>query len=233
MSRPLNLYRLQLIDTKIDQADNRLKQIEVLLSENSGLLKAQALASSAEKKLTDAQKKQNLAEVKVKDQRLKIEQVEAILYSGAVKNPKEMQDMQNEVAALKRFLDTLEERFLECMLVVDEVSNQNQHAQTILKKYRAETEKQQAVLMREQEQIINERTATLDQRPDAINRIPSDDLSIYNRLRKQRAGIAVAKVENRACSACGSTLTAALYQSARSPSQIVFCESCGRILYAN
>ncbi|MFN2235225.1 MAG: C4-type zinc ribbon domain-containing protein [Anaerolineales bacterium] len=47
-----------------------------------------------------------------------------------------------------------------------------------------------------------------------------------------RAGVAVAKVEDRACKACGSTLTASLNQAARSPSQIVFCDSCGRILYA-
>ena len=44
MSRPLNLYRLQQIDSNVDQADIRLKEIEALLSDNVNLRKATALA---------------------------------------------------------------------------------------------------------------------------------------------------------------------------------------------
>lgn len=232
MSRPLNLYRLQQIDSRVDQADIRLKEIEALLSDDVNLRKATALAARAEKNLLAAQKEQRLAESKVKDQRIKIEQVEATLYSGTVRNPKELQDMQNEVAALKRFLDILEERQLEAMLVVDDINVQFVEAHQKLLKYQAHTEKQQAGLIQERELLQDKRSESLEQRQVAINTVTPDDLLIYDRLREQRAGVAVAKVEERACSACGSTLTAALHQAARSPSQVVFCDSCGRILYA-
>ena len=230
MSRPLNLYRLQQIDSKVDQADARLKEIEVLLSDNANLRKATMLANRAEMNLEAAKKEQRQAEKKVKDQRIKIEHAEATLYGGAVRNPKELQDLQNEVAALRRFLDTLEERQLEAMLNVDDVQAQYQKAQQTLQKYRDQAENQQAGLMQEREQIQNERIASLNQRQGAENVIIPDDLATYYRLRKQRGGVAVAKVEDRACNACGSTLTAALYQAARSPSQVVFCASCGRIV---
>jgi predicted nucleic acid-binding Zn-ribbon protein len=232
MSRPLNLYRLQQIDSKVDQANARLKEIEVLLADNITLRKATALEAQAKTNLEAAQKEQRQAETKVKNQRVKIEQVEATLYSGTVRNPKELQDLQNEVAALKRFLDTLEERQLETMLNVDDANEQHEKASQILQKYRSQAEKQQAGLIQEREQILNERTESLKQRQGAESIIVPDDIAIYNRLRKQRAGVAVAKVNQRACNACGSTLTAALHQAARSPSQVVFCESCGRILYA-
>jgi predicted nucleic acid-binding Zn-ribbon protein len=233
MSRPLNLFRLQQIDSKVDQANARLKEIEVLLANNATLRKATALATHAETNLEAAQKEQQQAETKVKDQRIKIEQVEATLYSGTVRNPKELQDLQNEVSALKRFLDTLEERQLEAMLNVDDANEQFQKASQTLQKYRAQAEKQQASLLQEREQIQKERAESLKQRQEAESIIVPDDIAIYNRLRKQRAGVAVAKVEERACNACGSTLTAALHQAARSPSQVVFCDSCGRILYAS
>ena len=233
MSRPQKLYRLQQIDSKVDQADTRLKEIEFLLSDNPNLRKATALAARAENNLLETQKEQFQAETKVKDQRIKIEQVESTLYSGTVRNPKELQDIQNEVAALKRFLDTLEERQLEAMLTVDQTDDEFQEAQKTLQQYLFQAEKQQAELTREREQIRDELAASLKQRKLAESTVIPDDLTTYNRLRKQRAGVAVAKVKERACNACGSTLSAALHQAARSPSQVVFCDSCGRILYAS
>lgn len=233
MSRPLYLYRLQQVDTQIDQANNRLKEIEALLSDDTNLRKAKALATRAEQNLETAQKEQRQAETKVKDQRIKIEQTEATLYGGKVRNPKELQDLQQEVTALKRFLDTLEERQLEAMLATDEAVEKTQDAQRILGKYRAQAEKQQASLVRERTQLESQKAAAEEQRLEAVKAVPSDDLVVYDRLRKQRAGVAVSIVKDRACNACGSTLTAALHQAARSPSQLVFCDMCGRILYAN
>ena len=232
MSRPLNLYRLQQIDSKVDQANTRLHEIKTLLSDDAELRSQLAIAARAENILETAQKDQRQAEKKVQDQRIKIEQVENTLYSGTIRNPKELQDMQNEVAALKRFLETLEERQLEAMLIVDDYNEQFDEAQKILHKYQTHAEKQQAELTLEREQIMSKHAESLEQRQQALNAINQDDLIIYNRLRKIRAGVAVAKVEERACKACGSTLTASLNQAARSPSQIVFCDSCGRILYA-
>ena len=118
------------------------------------------------------------------------------------------------------------------MLDVDEANEYFQEALKTLQKFRIQADKQQAGLIQEREQIQNERAASLEQRQGAISTIQPDDLATYNRLRKLRTGVAVAKVEERACNACGSTLTAALHQAARSPSQVVFCDSCGRILYA-
>ena len=120
MSRSQALYHLQQIDSKMDQAHN------------ANLRKATALANKAQKALESAQKAQKQAETKVNDQRIKIEQSEAILYGGSVRNPKELQDLQSEVAALKRFLETLEERQLETMLAVDEAHAKNQEALKIL-----------------------------------------------------------------------------------------------------
>ena len=165
--------------------------------------------------------------------RIKIEQTEATLYSGTIRNPKELQDLQNEVAALKRFLDTLEERQLEAMLATDEATGKNQEAQKILGQYRAQAEKQQASLVQERTQLESQKAAAENQRLGAAKLIAPDDLAVYERLRKERAGVAVSGVKDRACNACGSTLTAALHQAARSPSQLVFCDMCGRILCAS
>ncbi len=232
MSRPLNLYRLQQVDSRIDQANARLKEIEALLADNANLRKAGALAKRTELNLVSAQKEQNEAEAKVKGQRIKIEQTEATLYGGTVRNPKELQDLQNEVGALKRFLDTLEERQLETMLSTDEAAEKNAEAQKILAHYQTEADKQQASLIQEREQLQSDNAAAEAQRQSAAQAVDPDDLATYEKVRKQRAGVAVAKVRDKSCSACGSILSASLNQAARSPSQMVYCDSCGRILYS-
>ena len=73
--------------------------------------------------------------------------------------------MQNEVAALKRFLDTLEERQLEAMLVVDDINEQFVEAQKKLLKYQNHAEKQQAGLIQEREQIQEKRAESLEHTP--------------------------------------------------------------------
>ena len=75
-----------------------------------------------------------------------------------------------------------------------------------------------------------QKIAAEKERQQAAAQINPEDLAVYVRLREQRAGVAVSRVKDRACGACGSTLTAALNQAARSPSQVVFCDLCGRIL---
>jgi predicted nucleic acid-binding Zn-ribbon protein len=232
MNRPQNIYHLQSIDSQIDQARGRLKEIEKILSENANLRKANALAKKAEKNLETARKEQRQAEEKVKEQRIKIEQTEATLYGGTVKNPKELQDLQNEVEALKRFLDVLEERQLVTMLASDEAADKNREGQKVLAKYQQQAKELEAELALETAQLEKEIAQLSEKRKTAEKVISSEDLDLYHRLRQQRGGIAATRVKDQACGACGSTLTASLHQAARSPSQLTLCTSCGRILYA-
>ncbi|NIM05125.1 MAG: hypothetical protein GTN65_05800, partial [Armatimonadetes bacterium] len=60
------------------------------------------------------------AKHEVEDQRLKIQKTDEALYGGSVANPKELEDLQMESEALKRYLETLEDRYLEAMLEQDE-----------------------------------------------------------------------------------------------------------------
>jgi predicted nucleic acid-binding Zn-ribbon protein len=233
MSRPFFLHSLQKIDSKLDENRSRLQAIEATLANNSELKQAENKAKKTENNLNQALKILRSAETKVKDQRLKIEQNEATLYSGKIRNPKELQDLQNEVAALKRYLEILEDRQLEAMLNVDDVEEQHNIAMGELAKAREETEVLHRDLLSEKSSITKAVQALEKDRLACLPDIIPADLKIYDRLRKTRAGVAVAKVNDQACAACGATLTASTNQAARSPSQVTTCETCGRILYTN
>ena len=117
------------------------------------------------------------------------------------------------------------------MIATDEAAEKNDEAQKILAHYQAEADKQQTSLIQERELLQSDNAAAEKQRISAAQPVDPDDLTIYEKMRKRKAGVAVAKVRDKTCSACGSTLAASLNQAARSPSQMVFCDSCGRILY--
>ena len=96
MSAALGLYRLQQIDSQMDQTRTRLETIRQTLENDAELSTANGRASSAEAELTRKRNARNVRpKLEVQSQRIKIEQAESSLYGGSVRNPKELQDLQH------------------------------------------------------------------------------------------------------------------------------------------
>src|SRR6185369_12318167 len=117
MSASLGLFRLQQVDSQIDRARSQLDQIRKTIENDVELKKALTLVESSQVELQIAKSNLKNAEAEAEAQKIKIEQIEASLYGGSVHNPKELQDLQRDVASLKKHLATLEERELEAMLI--------------------------------------------------------------------------------------------------------------------
>lgn len=231
MSSPLKLFRLQQLDTQLDHAGNRLREIEKAINENPLLDQASWVLKEAENELGIQQKELANAEYAVQSQQNKIEQTESTLYSGKVTNPKELQDMQNETASLKRYLLVLEDRQLEAMIGYDEAHERQQTALSQYERICEKVKQENQELLQEQAGIQKDVLRLSVEKESLLNSINSDLITLYEKLRQQKRGIAVAKITEKNCSACGSSLTPALIQAAHSPNQITHCPSCGRVLY--
>jgi len=231
MSQPFKLFRLQQLDSQLDRARARLTEIEITLSQDEMLRQTQAEADQAAADLAEARKSLRHAEDNVVQQRIKIEQAEAALYGGKVRNPKELQDLQNDTAALKRYRSVLEDRQLEAMMTEEDALANSSAAIARLEKVRSDSAERDALLLSEKSRLLQEISHIEEERQAASGSIEASDLALYEKLRTQRRGIAVSKITNKACSACGSTINAALLDAARSPNQISRCDVCGRILY--
>lgn len=232
MSRSLKLYRLQQTDEQLDMAYHRQNQIDDILNDNLLIDLAEQNVEKTDKYLHTARQNLKEAEWNVQAQRKKIKQTETKLYSGKVTNPKELQDLQKESQALKRYLDSLEDHQLQAMLELDDAEEANQEAQKKLEDIQSIQNKQRTELSAEKTELQKRIYQLKEERELTLRSIPSEDLQLYNHLRDKRGGVAVTKVLNKACAACGSTLTASTYQGARMSNSINCCDSCGRILYA-
>lgn len=231
MSRPFKLYRLQQIDSQLDWIHTRLLEIEAALQDDATVRLASEAAQQSKNAHDAAQKALRRAEDEVRQQRLKIEQNESSLYGGKIRNPKELKDLEAEVASLKRYLGVLEDRQLEAMLQEEDAAASQRLAAAELDKARADFEQRCRDLIQEKEKITKDQQRLDEERRAALSSIPPEDMAQYVQLRKTRRGVAVALVVDRACSACGSTLNAALLNAVHSPNQLTLCDACGRILY--
>ncbi len=233
MSQTLSLYRLQQVDSQLDRVQTKLEAIQKILDDDADLRNAKDLVEATSTLRQSADMELKKAEEEAQNVRIKIEQTEASLYGGKGHSPKELLDLQNDVAALKRHLIILEDIQLEAMVNVEKSASENE--ETINKLESTQThsternlglKNERATLQKEMEKLRSERAATADP-------IPQDALKIYDQLRQQRRGLAVAVINDNSCSACGAGLTAAQVQSSRAASKMAFCPSCGRILYGS
>ncbi|MFN7037069.1 MAG: zinc ribbon domain-containing protein [Bellilinea sp.] len=232
MSQSFHLFQLQKVDTRLDQIQQRINSILLEIENDARLQNAREQHHQAGEKLIQIQRELRKIEHEVENRRLKLEQSEANLYSGRIKVPKELQDLQNEVAFLKRSIAGLEDQQLEIMIQLEEAKNEYDQMQKFLLQVEAEVSQSQAGLMGEKTRLENDQQRLMIEKQAIISQISPHILAEYEKLRQKKQGIAVASVEDSSCSACGAGLTPAQCQSARSPSTIFYCPSCGRIIYA-
>jgi predicted nucleic acid-binding Zn-ribbon protein len=233
MSQTLNLYRLQQIDSQMDRLKVRLEEIQKTLDDDSELRKFRGVAEKVDARLLAVQQTLKQAERDVENQVVKIEQTQSDLYGRKSHTPKELQDLQNELAALKRYLVVLEDRQIDAMQESETTEAEQQLAHLKVKEA-AEIRADLCRDLRQEQGMINNELERFVVEHDAVaGAIQAADLVLYNQLRQRRRGVAVAAIGDNSCGACGSTLSPAQIQSVRSSDRIMLCPSCGRILYGN
>ena len=233
MSQTLSLYRLQQIDSQIDRLRARLKDIQKLLDDDAELRRLNEQSEAAKARCQSADQTLKEAERDVQSQLIKIEQTQSSLYGGKSHSPKELQDLQNDVAALKRHLVTLEDHQIDAMQESETADAAQQVAHAKLDNALEKRDGQSKGLHQERESLNNDLERSLVERNAVTGAIPAAELGLYDHLRQQRRGVAVAVIGDNSCGACGSTLSLAQIQSARSAGQMMLCPSCGRILYGS
>lgn len=231
MSAALGLLRLQQVDSRLAQVEGRLEQIRAALENATELAAARAEVDQCETKQLVSERARRDAEAEAQNQRTKIEQAESSLYGGGVRTPKELQELQADVVSLKKHLTLLEERELEDMIGLEAAENELLAARHHLEEVQARFAQEHAELFQEQQGLERDRLDLQTERAAAVAPIGASTLTTYEELRRSHRGVAVAEVSENGCGACGTTLTAALQQTARHATQLVLCPACGRILY--
>lgn len=224
------LLRLQELELAIIRRSRRLHEIEAILADDTHVAAARAEVTAAEDALTPLRAQARDLELEIGSNAHKASASEDELYSGQVKNTKEMQDLQHEVAALRRRNAELEETLFGVMMSIEEAENALGTAQQGLTSAEAGRDNEQRGLLDERAQLQAEVAGLRGQREVAMKAISPENLARYSSLRQPKKNQPVAVMVGNTCSACGVEQTKAIEREVLLGQSLATCLSCGRIL---
>ncbi|MDD4875632.1 MAG: hypothetical protein PHQ86_00645 [Dehalococcoidales bacterium] len=224
-----HLYQLQELDSEIESNEQMLAKISSQLGESQTVIKAKEKLELEQQRLAEFKQQQHSAEWEIEDIENKLTPVEEKLYSGRIKDPKELNNLQHEVDTLKTRRNKLDDKALEIMEQVEKATVSEAALIDKFKTLEAEWQSQQQQLTINIDQLNIALTNLNQKRQLLISEIDSPVIELYENLRKQK-GQAVVKVEKGICRGCRILLPITNLQRARG-NNLVQCSSCGRILF--
>jgi len=231
MSQLQQLYRLQQIDNEIREKKQRLREVMRALKDDEAFRAALRQKEQTAEALHKVQGQQKELELQLGSVNEEARRSEDRLYSGEVTNPKELSDLQQKIASLGRRKEALEDQILEMMLAVEEAEEVDQAAAERLQEAEAEWQARRERLAEEQDTLAEAAGQLLQQREEQATRIDDKMLAIYEDTAGRRGGVAVAALVQQVCQACTVRVSATKARAAQT-GELVYCSSCGRILYA-
>jgi predicted nucleic acid-binding Zn-ribbon protein len=184
-------------------------------------------------RLAEADKEARRAEAELADLKEKQKKYQTQLRS--VQSSREYSAVLNEIDGVERLIRTTEERFLG---LEEEIETARAELETREKSLPAETAEHEEKLKdwRVAQRGINDELTQAQKEIEGLEAtIPPRDRTEFHRLLDKKRGIAVSRViqiaNSYSCSACHVKIRPAALQLLKAGREMVYCDSCKRILY--
>jgi len=225
------LYQVQQADTEIA----RLRQALAGLDDGAQL---ESEVAAAEAELAGLREEERTAEKESLDRELELRALEEKrkrfqdqLYGGAIRNPRQLSDLQEEVAMLSREIRKVEDRMLELMEMLEDRRAQIHAREAGLKERQ---ERLQAVRSKYETTggRLRQEIAELEaQRGGLAAQVSADLLKRYEQIRTRQGDPALVRVTGNMCPGCRITLPSELLKALQAGRPNLSCESCRRLLF--
>lgn len=230
-ARTRALYRLQEIDMDVAQKKSQLRDISQSLHESPVVRAAKEATEVAKEQENQLRRDQRTIDLDSKALAARISQEEDNLYSGKVRNPRELTDLQENIASLRRRKSDLEEQSLKMLVKADEAGDLVQTRQTQLKKTEVNWEREQEGLRQRQQQVEQELVELQEEREAQAELILPGDMTQYENWVQTKGSMAVVLLKDSVCYGCRMALPSAKVKEAVSSSGLPICDTCGRVLH--
>lgn len=227
------LFELQKLDVNLEKARRKLAQLQQALGESAELGAARKTVAATEAELQRWHAAQKNAELEAQTLAQQITARDKELMSGRVSQPKELESLQANIEALRRQRSSIEDSGVEAMSQVETLSRQLANEQQTLHQIEEQWKSSQADLLQEDAKYKRIYAQLKQQREAGAKALPAADLKYYEDVRRRKAGIAVAPLQNGQCGVCHILVPTGVVSAVRSRrGEAVLCPSCGRMLYA-
>jgi uncharacterized protein len=230
----LRLLELAELDAELSRLDHRRRSLPELgeyqrIEARDAELRDELTALEAAE--SDLGREQAKAEADVDQVRSRVERDRIRLDAGQVSSPRELENLQSEIASLARRQSDLEEIVLDVM-----------ERQEAAEHRRDSLTQEQSTLGRQRDEVAARRDAALEEigeqaekagslRASVVAAVPDDLLGLYEKLRTQH-GVGAAALRAGRCEGCHLSLNTVDLARIRAaaPDEVLRCEECRRIL---
>jgi uncharacterized protein len=225
-----SLYRLQDRLHFVDSQNSAREALPPELAEIDQAFQSKVEAIETLKtRIDDADAQRRKAETELADfqERLKKYQNQLV----EVKTSREYGAMLNEIDGVKKQVRSYEETVLMLMETIEASRKELAERQERLPEETAAHEEALKDWRRYQQQIDAEIAGVREEIRQLESQIPRKMLADFQRLYEKKGGLAVVRAVGASCSACHVRIRPALFQELRARREVVYCDSCKRILY--
>lgn len=225
------LMDLQKMDSELFDVRAKLETYPIRLSEMDASLedKKEGMIASEEafKKL---QILKNSRETDMDEKEDKIKKHEGELYK--IKNNKEYQALKNEIDSIKADVSLIEEEIIGLFDRLEEAKAGCDEEKRKFSEESALVEKEKSVIRNEEEELRSRLRALEAERDEFTGSIDPPVLAQYQRILNKWGRVAVAVINGEFCGECNMHLRPQIINDAKIKRDLVLCEICTRILYA-
>ncbi|MDR7857137.1 C4-type zinc ribbon domain-containing protein [Tissierella sp.] len=183
-------------------------------------------------KLNQGEGKKRLIESNrmLKEYNYKIEEVEKNLYDGSTSNPKQLEYLSEEKDKLKEIINETEIGILEFMDDMESLDEEIIELDKRLKSMKdnnLQLKREYEILaddLKNNIQIEVVEIKSIEEKVDGVI------LNQYKAIRNNR-GTGIVQVKGLVCGGCNMMIPTFLADKLNNNNEIIYCESCGRILY--
>ncbi|MCU0269040.1 MAG: C4-type zinc ribbon domain-containing protein [Acidimicrobiales bacterium] len=235
MSELERLLDLQDHDTTLDQLHHRRATLPVrerVRANEAALTDLARQRAAVQARRDELDRRQRRAEDEAASIEAKAGDVDRKLYGGTVTSPRELQALQDDLAALRRHQRELEDQALEAMEEAEPVDAELAAMDGRRVVLDAEGVAALAELAEAEASIDTELAAVGAERDALAQDVEPALLRRYEDLRRHLGGVAVARLVGSSCGGCHLSLSAAALDQMRHDAGggVAHCEECGRIL---
>lgn len=225
------LFDLDTTDDEIERHVKALSKIDIDLKDNARILETQRAIEKIGNIFSTQDTKRKDLELIFESTQSKVASTENKLYGGTIRNPKELEDLQSELNSLKDRQSNEEDSYLIAMEQAEDTGQKLTKLEDMLRNLEKVWDQDQIRLNEEKNNSTTSLGELRSKRESISTNIDQISLSLYSRVRNQRNGTAVARVERGICQGCNITLPTKTVQQAKNQDRPMQCPSCSRLLY--
>ncbi|NLN16654.1 MAG: hypothetical protein GX182_04945 [Firmicutes bacterium] len=230
MKALLEVQQLDMDMAKIDEMMRDLPVRRLILALRMREKEIQGLLAKNEERLRNSEQRSRRLHLDLDESRSQMELMKKKLYSGEIKSPKELAQVESRCESLRQRANDLEEEILNLMLQAEELAAETKEQRGQLEEVQGELEGHLLEYERTVKRWRREMRELQKLREEAQASVSPSLLATYERMRTRCQGRVVVEVRNGICGGCRVGLSPSHLGKLRKGEGEVFCEHCGRLL---